>query len=226
MRTASLAVFFTAAVVSAAPLAVRQTIVGQPDSGSDMVNGPTAINTPLVNNGELKDSSLDSSTSFNGAVINNKFVNHNENFNLYDNVFSNPEVNMVFSAVSAGAHPGLWFKRQASVDAGNVNAPAAVSDTTFNSGALREGTAESGVSLDGAYIPNAVATTPKFRATSLSTEFNTASNNNGPTMAGNDNVLIPINNQGMILNLDSSFFASRDAQQRALISSFTRPRFF
>ncbi|KAJ1895766.1 hypothetical protein LPJ66_004389 [Kickxella alabastrina] len=216
-----------------------------------MVNGPTAINTPLFNSGELKDSSLDSSMSFNGAVIvnpeNNKFVNHNENFNLYDNVFSNPEVNMVtgtvgravvgndnevFSAVSAGTHQGFWFKRQAPVDAGNVNAPAAVSDMTFNSGALREGTAESGVSLDGAYIPNAVgnSVTQLSDNTEISgnefvqPEFNTASNNNGPTMAGNDNVLIPINNQGMILNLDSSFFASRDAQQRALISSFTRPR--
>ncbi|KAJ2382960.1 hypothetical protein GGI05_005480, partial [Coemansia sp. RSA 2603] len=229
MRTFTSAIIFAAAVVSAAPVVVRQLVVGDADSGSNSVNGPTAISNPTVNNGALQEGSLDSSTSFDGAVImnptGNSLTDLNNNLNFHDNIVSNPNFNVatdtdggavvgngnqVLSAGTSRAQD-IVFKRQVPVN--NVNAPAAVNDPTVNNGAMQQGSVDADVSLDGASVVNPVGNslaqvnenTDISDNNLIDPNWNSISNNNGPALAGNDNVFIPINNQGMIVNLDPGF---------------------
>ncbi|KAJ2631118.1 hypothetical protein H4R22_002204 [Coemansia sp. RSA 1290] len=250
MRTISVIALCVAAA-SAAPLAVRQTIVGQPGLGSSSVNGASALSNPIVNNGALAMGSLDSSTSFDGAAIVNPIGNSmtdvNSNTNLHDNILENPNFNIasntdgpavvgnnnqVFPALGGSQH--IVFKRQMPVDVSSVNAPAAINDPTVNNGALSQGTTDADLSFDGASVQNPVGNT--LAQVNDNTEiadnnfvdpnWNTISNNNGPAVAGNDNTVIPINNEGMIVNLDPGFLAAQQAQQAALIRQFIHPGLF
>ncbi|KAJ2558071.1 hypothetical protein GGH95_005068, partial [Coemansia sp. RSA 1836] len=74
MRTCAL-VLFAAATASAAPLLVRQLVVGQSGADSKSVNGPTALSNPEINNGALTEGSIDTTTSLDGAVISNPIGN-------------------------------------------------------------------------------------------------------------------------------------------------------
>ncbi|KAJ2613388.1 hypothetical protein H4S08_002226 [Coemansia sp. RSA 1365] len=241
-----------AATAFAAPLAIRQQIVGQPDGVSNMVNGPTAISHPTVNNGALKEGSIDSSTSFDGALIEgatgNSLTDINNNLNFHDNIVSNPNINAALGSdggavvgngnqvipVGGDAPHDIFFKRQAPVDVNNVNAPAAVNDPTVNNGAMAEGTLDADLSFDGADVLNPVGNsltqlndnTDVSDNNFVDPNWNTISNNNGPALAGNDNTFIPINNQGMIVNLDPGFLAAQQAHQDALIHQFLRPGLF
>ncbi|KAJ1940292.1 hypothetical protein EC988_007078, partial [Linderina pennispora] len=115
-----------------------------------------------------------------------------------------------------------------------ANAPSAINDPTVNQGVLTEGSTDSGTSFDGAYIPNAVGNS--LTDVSENTEiagnefvdptFNSVSGNNGPALAGDNNIFIPINNEGMIVNLDGSFAAQQAANQQAIIDHFTHHRLF
>ncbi|KAJ2720445.1 hypothetical protein GGI07_004591 [Coemansia sp. Benny D115] len=230
----------------------KQLVVGQSEGESKQVNGPTAISNPLVNNGAFKEGSVDTSTSFDDAVIvnpmGNTLTNLNENFNFHDNILENPNFNVakdtdgpavvgngnhVINSGSLGTDHGIVFKRQAPV-VSNVNAPAAVNDPTVNNGALQSGSLDAGVSLEGASVVNPVGNsltqvndnTEVSDNNLIDPNWNSISNNNGPALAGNDNVFIPINNQGMIVNLDPGFLAAQHAQQQALINQFVRPGLF
>ncbi|KAJ1962407.1 hypothetical protein GGI12_002662 [Dipsacomyces acuminosporus] len=236
MRTFAL-VIISAALASAAPLVVRQTIVGQPGAQGKSVNGPTAIDDVDINNGAQKDSSLESSSSLAGSIISNPVGNTlntiNDNFNFHDNVVANPSINTasnvagtavvgndndVFPARVLG-FSGVLFKRQASVG---------INDPTINAGALKTGSMDSDLSFNGANIQNPLgnSVTQASENTDVSDNsfvnpnWNTVSNNHGAALAGNDNTFIPINNQGMIVNLDPSFLALQQARQQALISQF------
>ncbi|KAJ2779900.1 hypothetical protein GGI15_003725 [Coemansia interrupta] len=250
MRSFISAITLAAAVASAAPVVVRQLVVGDADSGSNSVNGPTAISNPTVNNGAMQEGSLDSSTSFDGALImnptGNSLTDLNNNLNFHDNIVSNPNFNVATDTdggavvgngnqvLSAGASgmQDIVFKRQVPVN--NVNAPAAVNDPTVNNGAMQEGTVDADVSLDGASVVNPVGNslaqvnenTDISDNNLIDPNWNSISNNNGPALAGNDNVFIPINNQGMIVNLDPGFVEAQHAQQQALINQFVHPGLF
>ncbi|KAJ2820889.1 hypothetical protein IWW50_004875, partial [Coemansia erecta] len=195
--------------------------------------------------------SLDSSTSFDGAVIanpmGNSLTNVNDNTNIHDNILQNPNFNVaenteggavvgnnnqVFPDFGGSSH--IVFRRQAPVDVSNVNAPAAVNDPTVNTGALSEGSLDADLSFDGANVQNPVGNslaqvndnTEVSDNNFVDPNWNSISNNNGPAMAGNDNTFIPINNQGMIVNLDPGFMAAQQAQQAALIGQFVHPGLF
>ncbi|KAJ2350776.1 hypothetical protein GGF43_004224 [Coemansia sp. RSA 2618] len=216
-----------------------------------MVNGATALSNPTVNNGALSEGSLDTSTSFDGAVIanpmGNSLTNVNDNTNIHDNILQNPNFNVaenteggavvgnnnqVFPDFGGSSH--IVFRRQAPVDVSNVNAPAAVNDPTVNTGALSEGSLDADLSFDGANVQNPVGNslaqvndnTEVSDNNFVDPNWNSISNNNGPAMAGNDNTFIPINNQGMIVNLDPGFMAAQQAQQAALIGQFVHPGLF
>ncbi|KAJ1791009.1 hypothetical protein LPJ62_001630 [Coemansia sp. RSA 2167] len=250
MRTFSV-VALVAAVASASPLVIRQEIVGQSGADFNMVNGPTALSNPTVNNGALKEGSIDSSTSLDGATIVNPIGNSitgiNNNFDFHDNILENPNVNaaqnteggavvgnnnQVFPGFGGSSH--IVFRRQAPAEVSNVNAPAAINDPTVNNGALTEGSVDADLSFAGANVQNPVGNslaqvndnTEVSDNNFVDPNWNTISNNNGPAMAGNDNTFIPINNQGMIVNLDPGFMAGQQAQQAALISHFVHPGLF
>ncbi|KAJ2447986.1 hypothetical protein EV183_005653 [Coemansia sp. RSA 2336] len=251
MQTISVITLCVAAAASAAPLAVRQTIVGQPELGSSSVNGPSALSNPTINNGALSEGSLDSSTSFDGAVfvnpMGNSLTDINSNTNLHDNILENPNFNVasntegpavvgnnnqVFPALGGNQH--VVFRRQVPIDASSVNAPAAINDPTVNNGAFSQGTTDADLSFDGANVQNPVGNT--LAQVNDNTEvadnnfvdpnWNTISNNNGPAVAGNGNTVVPINNEGMIVNLDPGFLDAQRAQQAALIHQFVHPGLF
>ncbi|KAJ2849054.1 hypothetical protein IWW36_002910 [Coemansia brasiliensis] len=252
MQTFSAITLFIAAATSAsaAPLAVRQAI-GQPGWDFSSINGPTALSNPTINNGALAEGSLDSSTSFDGAAIvnpiGNSMAEFNSNNNVHDNILENPNFNVasntnggvvvgnnnqVFPALDRNQH--IVFKRQAPIDASSVNAPAAINDPTVNNGALSQGSTDADLSFDGANVQNPVGNT--LAQVNDNTEvadnnfvdpnWNSISNNNGPAIAGNDNTVIPINNEGMIVNLDPGFLAAQHAQQAALLRQFIHPGLF
>ncbi|KAJ1801257.1 hypothetical protein LPJ59_000435 [Coemansia sp. RSA 2399] len=250
MRLVALTTLIAAAC--AAPLAVRQTFVGDSDAESKQVNGPVAVDHPNINNGALEEGSIDSGLSLDGAVIagasGNSLTNENNNFNFHDNIVSNPTLNLA-SNTEGGAIVGsgnqvltpgdnngpqnIAFKREAPVDVSNVNAPAAVNDPTINNGALSEGSMDPDLSLDDATILNPVGNslaqvndnTDVSDNNFVDPTFNEISNNDGPALAGDDNVFIPINNQGMIVNLDPGFIQAQQASQQALINHFIHPGF-
>ncbi|KAJ2335450.1 hypothetical protein GGI00_001352 [Coemansia sp. RSA 2681] len=251
MRTCAL-VLFAAATASAAPLLVRQLVVGQSGADSKSVNGPTALSNPEINNGALTEGSIDTTTSLDGAVISNPIGNTlttvNDNTSFHDNIVTNPNVNSASDTVGSvvvgngnqvfrgGSHQGpsnIVFKRQAP-GVTSVNAPAAINDPTVNNGAMQEGSLDAGLSLDGASVVNPVGNsltqvndnTDVSDNAFVNPNWNTASNNNGPTLAGNNNSFVPIDNKGMIVNIDSGFLAEQHEQQRALIGHFVRPGLF
>ncbi|KAJ1668540.1 hypothetical protein IW140_002710 [Coemansia sp. RSA 1813] len=249
MRLVALTTLIAAAC--AAPLAVRQTIVGESDADSKQVNGPVAVDHPNINNGAMEEGSLDSGLSFDGAVIagasGNSLTDVNKNLNFHDNIVSNPTLNLA-SDTEGGAVVGsgnqifapgdsgpqnIAFKREAPVDVSNVNAPAAVNDPTVNNGAMSEGSMDPDLSFDDAAISNPVGNslaqvndnTEVSDNNFVDPSFNEISGNVGPAMAGDNDVFIPINNQGMIVNLDPGFIEAQQASQQALINHFIHPGF-
>ncbi|KAJ2260092.1 hypothetical protein GGI01_003215 [Coemansia sp. RSA 376] len=215
MRTCAL-ILLAAMTASAAPLATRQLMVGQSGADSKSVNGPTALSNPEVNNGVLTDSSIDTSTSLDNAIISNPIGNTlttvNDNTSFHDNIITNPNINsasntagsvvvgndnQVFRGNTLQGPSDIVFKRQAPGSVSIGNSLTQVNDNTDVS--------------DNAFVdPN----------------WNTVSNNNGPSLAGNNNVFVPINNEGMIVNLDPGFLAAQHEHQQALIGHFVRPGLF
>ncbi|KAJ2516948.1 hypothetical protein H4217_004264 [Coemansia sp. RSA 1939] len=227
------------------------TFVGESDAESKQVNGPVALDHPNINNGALQEGSLDSGLSFDGAVIEgasgNSLTDINTNLDFHDNTVLNPTLNLA-SNTEGGAIVGsgnqiftpggdgtknIVFKRREPVDVTNVNAPAAVNDPTINNGALSDGSMDSDLSFDDTNISNPVGNslaqvndnTDVSDNNFVDPTWNDISGNVGPALAGNDNVFIPINNEGMIVNLDPGFIEAQQASQRALINHFVHPGF-
>ncbi|KAJ2530965.1 hypothetical protein EV175_007261, partial [Coemansia sp. RSA 1933] len=140
--------------------------------------------------------------------------------------------NEIFTPGDSGPR-SISFKREAPVDVSNVNAPAAVNDPTVNNGAMEDGSMDPDLSFDGADVVNPVGNslaqvndnTDVSDNNFVDPTWNQISDNNGPAMAGDDNVFIPINNQGMIVNLDPGFLEAQQANQQALINHFVHPGF-
>ncbi|KAJ2754230.1 hypothetical protein GGH94_004668 [Coemansia aciculifera] len=252
MRTCAL-ILLAAVAASAAPLAVRQLVVGQSGADSKSVNGPTALSNPQVNNGALTEGSIDTSTSLDGAIISNPIGNTlttvNDNTSFHDNIITNPNINsasdtvgsvvvgndnQVFRGNTLHGPSDIIFKRQAPGSVSSVNAPAAINDPTVNNGAMREGSTDASLSFDGASVVNPVGNsltqvndnTDVSDNAFIDPNWNTVSNNNGPSLAGNNNVFVPINNEGMIVNLDPGFLAAQHEHQQALVGHFVRPGLF
>ncbi|KAJ2487167.1 hypothetical protein IWW37_005339 [Coemansia sp. RSA 2050] len=250
MRTCAL-ILLAAAAASAAPLATRQLVVGQSGAESKSVNGPTALSNAQVNNGALMEGTIGTSTSLNNAIISNPVDNTlttvNENTNFHDNIITNPNVNsasdtvgsvvvgndnQVFRGNTMQGPSDIFFKRQAPASVSSVNAPSAINDPTVNNGAMMEGSTDANLSFDNASVVNPVGNsltqvndnTDVSDNAFIDPNWNTVSNNNGPSLAGNNNVFVPINNEGMIVNLDPGFLAAQHEQQQALLSHFVRPR--
>ncbi|KAI8319504.1 hypothetical protein GQ54DRAFT_34577 [Martensiomyces pterosporus] len=250
MRTFALIVL-AAAAAAAAPVSVRQLLVGQPDGESKSVNGPSAISNPTINNGASKEGSVNTSTSLDGALISNPIGNTvasvNKNIGFHDNTVSNAEINVVSDAegltvVGNGNQvfddsltpDGILLKRGGPADASSVNAPVAANNPIANSGALQEGSTDANLSLDGASVVNPIGNslaqvndnTDIVGNNIIDPNANVISDNNGPAVAGNDNDITFINNEGMIVNLDSDFLAQQQAQQLALIDRFAHHGLF
>ncbi|KAJ2768740.1 hypothetical protein IWQ57_003407 [Coemansia nantahalensis] len=194
-----------AACAAAAPLQVRQ-------GEGDWVNGPTALSSPNVNNGEQTEGVLKSGTSLAGAEIINPVGNTmtevNENNNVHDNIFQNPTVNLAQdtdgpAVVGSG---NRIFRRSRS-----VNAPAAIDHPTVNNGAMREGSLDAGLSADGATVVNPVGNDLAQVNDNTEVEgnnfenpnWNTIKNNNGPAMAGNGNIFVPVTNEAGAIQFDN-----------------------
>ncbi|KAJ2708369.1 hypothetical protein H4R19_004777 [Coemansia spiralis] len=236
-----------AATASAAPLVVRQS-----EAGPKAVNGPTALESPNINNGAQSEGSLDSSLSLEGAAIYNPSGNTltevNDNTDFHDNILSNPTFNVAIGSEGGAVvgsdneiYPG-WgsraghavLRRQQPVEVSNVNAPAAVNDPTVNNGALEEGTIDADLSFEGADISNPVGNslaqvnenTDISDNNLVDPNWNQISGNSGPAMAGNGNTFIPINNEGMIVNLTPEFLLAQQQQQAALIGHYVHPHGF
>lgn len=250
MRT--FAFFALSALASAAPLARRQVLVGQPGTNSNAVNGPSAVSNPTVNNGAMKEGSVDSSTSFDGGVIVNPIGNTltkvNNNLNAHDNIISNPNVNSASNTegnavvgngnqifpINRFGSTGIVFKRQLPFGGGSVNAPSAINDPAVNNGAMREGSIDAGLSFAGSSVLNPVGNslsqlndnTEVAGNTFQNPNWNRVSGNNGPSLAGNDNLFVPIDNEGMIVNLDPGFFQAMQAHQQAVLGRFAHPGLF
>ncbi|KAJ2715257.1 hypothetical protein H4R19_001297 [Coemansia spiralis] len=197
-----------AACAVAAPLQVRQA------AGGDWVNGPTALSNPNINNGAQEEGALKSDTSLAGAEIINPTGNEltmvNENTNLHDNVFQNPTFNLAQNTqgpavVGSGNH---IMRRQGMA---SVNAPTAIDNPTVNNGALREGSLEAGLSADGANVVNPVGNelTQVNDNEEISDNnfqnpnWNTIKNNKGPSMAGNNNIFVPVTNEAGAIQFDN-----------------------
>ncbi|KAJ2810091.1 hypothetical protein GGI24_007089 [Coemansia furcata] len=252
MRTCAL-ILLAAVAASAAPLAVRQLVVGQSGAESKSVNGPTALSNPVINGGVLTEGSIDTTTSLDGAIISNPTGNTlttvNDNTDFHDNIVTNPNINsaantvgrvvvgndnQVFRGNTQQGPSDIVFKRQAPRGVTSVNAPTAMNDPKVNTGVMNEGSTDANLSFDGASVVNPVGNslTQVNDNTDISDNafvdpnWNTVSNNNGPSVAGNNNIFVPINNEGMIVNLDPGFLAAQREQQQALVGHFVRPGLF
>ncbi|KAJ2809419.1 hypothetical protein H4R20_000144 [Coemansia guatemalensis] len=217
MRTFAL-VSFLAACAVAVPLQVRQL-------PGNSVNGPTALSNPNINNGAQDEGVLKDSTSFDGAqIINpvgNDLTNVNNNLDFHDNVVENPNVNLasggegpavvgndnqVFPGPGHGDASHIVFRRQSS-----VNAPAAVDNPTVNTGALKEGSLDSDLSADGAEVVNPVGNDLTQLNSNEEVAGNTFENpnwnkidgNNGPALAGNNNIFVPVTNEQGAIQFDN-----------------------
>ncbi|KAJ2778215.1 hypothetical protein H4R18_004739 [Coemansia javaensis] len=230
----------------------KQQVVGQPEGEWKAVNGPTALSSPNVNNGAQQEGSIDAGLSFEGAAIidpvGNSFTDTNTNLDFHDNILSNPTFNAAIDTNGPAvvgndneiirparhASQGIVLRRQVPVEVSNVNAPAAVNDPVVNNGALAQGTTDADLSFDGAQISNPVGNSlaqvnenAEISDNNLvDPNWNVISDNNGPAMAGNGNTFIPINNEGMIVNLTPEFLLAQQARQDALIGHFVRPSVF
>ncbi|KAJ2747167.1 hypothetical protein GGI20_000781 [Coemansia sp. BCRC 34301] len=207
MRTFSL-ISLLAACALAAPLTLRQL------PGSS-VNGPTALSHPNVNNGEQVEGSVEDETSLNGAVISNAMGNDltkiTQNTNLHDNTILNPNINSASNTEGdvvvgngnqvfpGNPHTGnIVFRRQ-----GVVNAPAAVSNPLVNNGASTEGSLKVDSTANGAQVVNPVGNdltqvnSNEEVADNVfeNPNWNQISGNNGPALAGNNNIFVPVTNE-------------------------------
>ncbi|KAJ2449338.1 hypothetical protein EV183_004947 [Coemansia sp. RSA 2336] len=187
------------------------------------VNGPTALSNPTVNNGAMSQGELKDSTSMNGATFVNPTGNDltkvNQNTDMHSNLLQNPNFNVATNTkgpavvgndnevipVDNGPR-SIVFKRQ-----GAVNGPTAMNDPTVNTGAMREGSMDSGISANGAAVSNPVGNdltqvnqNEEISGNNLdNANFNSASNNQGPTMAGNNNVFVPVTNEQGAIQFDN-----------------------
>ncbi|KAJ2908381.1 hypothetical protein GGI21_002943, partial [Coemansia aciculifera] len=185
----------------------------------DSVNGPTALSHPNVNNGEQVEGSVEDSTSLNGAVISNAMGNTltkvTQNTNVHDNEILNPNVNSASNTegdvvVGNGnqVFPGnahghsIVFKRQ--VPGGRmVNAPVALDNPMVNNGASTEGSLRADTSANGATVVNPVGNDLTQVNNNEETQgnvfenpnWNQISGNNGPSLAGNNNIFVPVVNE-------------------------------
>ncbi|KAI9471762.1 hypothetical protein LPJ78_001961 [Coemansia sp. RSA 989] len=197
------------------------------------VNGPTALSNPNINNGAMNEGVLKDATSFDGAAIVNPTGNDltkvNQNTDLHDNLLQNPNFNVAQDTRGPtvvgnnnevipvhGGSSGIVFKRQ-----NGVNGPTALSNPNINNGAMREGSLDSGMSADGAAVTNPVGNdltqvnqNQDISGNNLENpNFNSVSNNNGPALAGNNNVFVPVTNEQGAIQFDNS-----DLMQAALIA--------
>ncbi|KAJ1823625.1 hypothetical protein GGH91_000261 [Coemansia sp. RSA 2671] len=215
MRTFAFLSLLSACAI-AAPLVLRQL-------PGDSVNGPTALSHPNINNGESVEGSVEDETSLNGAVISNAMGNTltkvTQNTNWHDNEILNPNVNsasntqgdvvvgngnQVFPGMAHGH--GIVFRRQ-----GMVNGPTALSNPKVNNGASTEGSLDAGVSANGATVVNPVGndltqvnSNQEVADNSfVNPNWNQISGNNGPAMAGNNNIFVPVTNEAGAIQIDN-----------------------
>ncbi|KAJ2508610.1 hypothetical protein IWW47_000524 [Coemansia sp. RSA 2052] len=217
MRTFALLSLLTACALGAPMLALRQL-------PGDSVNGPTALSHPNVNNGESVEGSVEDTTSLNGAVISNAMGNDltkiTQNTNVHDNEILNPNVNtasntqgdvvvgngnQVFPGHAWGHGSNIVFRRQHQGGAAGhmVNAPSAIDNAMVNNGASTEGSLKADTSANGATVVNPVGNDLTQINSNEETQgnvfenpnWNQASGNNGPTLAGNNNIFVPVINE-------------------------------
>ncbi|ORX73567.1 NAD(P)-binding protein [Linderina pennispora] len=199
----------------------RQVVGGNGDA--QLANGPSAINSQTVNKGAMDEGVVKDTTSFDGAAIINPVGNTMEsdttNVVLHDNNIVNPEIN-----VATGDHhgPTIVGDRNTVED---INSGPGFGGIVFDvpvfdgllwkrqQGVLTEGSTDS---------ENTEIAGNEF----VDPTFNSVSGNNGPALAGDNNIFIPINNEGMIVNLDGSFAAQQAANQQAIIDRFTHHGLF
>ncbi|KAJ2545792.1 hypothetical protein EV175_005790 [Coemansia sp. RSA 1933] len=213
---------------SAAALPVARMARRSPQGPSgDMVNGPTALSNPNINNGAQEEGVIDDKTSFEGAFIDhpsdNTITDINNNFNFHDNAVLNPTINAA-SNTEGGAIVGgdnqiipLGHSGPASISfrrrqlGSNVNAPTAIDNPDINNGAKQEGSLDADLSADGADIINPVGNS---LAQANSNEevsgnnfenptWNAIDNNNGPAMAGDGNFFMPVTNEAGAIQIDN-----------------------
>ncbi|KAJ1936524.1 hypothetical protein EC988_008173, partial [Linderina pennispora] len=220
MRTIAL-ISLVAAISSAAPLAVRQVVGGL--DGAQLANGPSAIDSTLLNNGAFKEGSVDSDLSFDGALIDgavgNSIITDSTNVDVHDNNFINPIVNAATGGdgptavgngnfvlpVNNGGFNGIHLKRQVVGGNGDVqlaNGPSAINSQTVNKGAIDEGVVKDTTSFDGAAIINPVGNTMESDTANVvlhdnnivNPEINVATGDHqGPTIVGDRNTVEGIN---------------------------------
>ncbi|KAJ2036866.1 hypothetical protein IW146_004201 [Coemansia sp. RSA 922] len=219
MRTFALLSLLAACAVGAPMLVLRQL------PGAS-VNGPTALSHPDINNGESVEGSVEDTTSLNGAVISNAMGNDitkiTQNTNWHDNTILNPNINtasntqgdvvvgngnQVFPAFGRGS--SVVFKRQA--PGHMVNGPTALSNPTVNNGASTQGSLKADTSANGATMVNPVGN--EFNQVNSNQEvadnvfenpnWNQISGNNGPALAGNNNIFVPVTNEAGAIQIDN-----------------------
>ncbi|KAJ2832355.1 hypothetical protein GGI24_001265 [Coemansia furcata] len=219
MRTFALLSLLAACALAAPMLAMRQL-------PGNNVNGPTAMSHPDINNGEKIEGSIEDSESMNGAIISNPIGNTltrvNQNTNVHDNTILNPNVNsasntegdvvvgngnQVFPAFGHGGH--VVFRRQA--PGSSVNGPTANSHPVVNNGVSTEGALRADSSANGATVVNPVGNSQTQLNSNQEVadnvfenpNWNTISGNNGPAMAGNNNIFVPVNNEAGAIQIDN-----------------------
>ncbi|KAI9502067.1 hypothetical protein GGI25_004683 [Coemansia spiralis] len=188
----------------------------------DEVNGAVALSNPDINNGAKDEGVLKNSVSLEGALIDhptdNTLTDINTNLNFHDNAVLNPTVNAAVNTeggavvgdnnqiIPLHSGGGVWLRRKR-----QVNAPAAVDNPVVNSGAMREGSLDAGLSADGARFVNPVGNSVAQANTNEEVsgnnfenpEWNAIDNNQGPAMAGDDNTLVQVNNMPDAIHIDN-----------------------
>ncbi|KAJ2325783.1 hypothetical protein GGH92_010379, partial [Coemansia sp. RSA 2673] len=166
-------------------------------------------------------------TSLDGAVISNPTGNTltkiTENSDWHDNEILNPNVNsasntqgdvvvgngnQVFPALGHGSH--IVFRRQ--FPGGRaVNAPSAISNPSVNNGASTEGSLKVDSSANGAQVLNPVGNSLTQSNSNEEVADNVFENpnwnqikgNNGPALAGNNNIFVPVTNEAGAIQFDN-----------------------
>ncbi|KAJ1663905.1 hypothetical protein IW140_004242 [Coemansia sp. RSA 1813] len=191
----------------------------------DMVNGPVALSNPDINNGAKEEGVLSDKTSFDGAFIDhpsdNTITDLNTNVNFHDNAILNPTINAAQNTVGGavvgsdneiiplGGHgpASIAFRRRQS----NVNAPTAIDNPDINNGAKEEGSLDADLSADGANVVNPVGNS--LAQANANTEvsgnnfdhptLNAIDHNNGPAMAGDNDIFMPVTNEAGAIQIDN-----------------------
>ncbi|KAJ1948591.1 hypothetical protein FBU59_001522 [Linderina macrospora] len=222
MRTTAL-ISLLAACALAAPMPSagrRRRQLG----GSSLANGPNAINDATVNNGALDEGVVKDSTSFDGAqIINpvgNTIAKSTENFDFHDNNVINPSINIASGGqgptiigednyvlpINSGVWGGVVFKRQQL-----ANAATGINDPTLNQGVLTEGSTASDLSANGAVVSNPIGNSQTSVSSNsevagnefIDPTFNSVSGVNGPALAGDNNIFIPVVNEADAIHFDN-----------------------